>query len=744
MYKFFFSFLIYLIFITYANAEIVNEINISGNKRVSDKTIVMFSGVVIGQDISEDSINEITKNIYETNFFKNISIDFKNQILQIDIEENPIVQTVEITGVKSKKYIEPLEELLTVKEKSSYLKTFVNSDLNKIKNFLKKSGFYFAVANVDIISNANNTVDLIYNVELGKKALIKKVKFTGDKIYKDKKLKSIIVTEENKFWKFLSNKKYLNQNQIELDTRLLKNFYLNNGYYESSIDSSSASNVDKNNFELVFNINAGKRFYFNDFDLVLPSDYDKNNFSRVYDKFEKLKGKVYSLNSVKKILDEIDLIAMSKQYEFINASIDEKILESNKLNLKFIIDESKKFYVNRINIIGNDITNEKAIRDLLVIDEGDPLNEILNNRSINNIKSSGLFKSVNYSINDDTDKLKKNIDIIVEEQPTGEISAGAGFGTSGQSFTIGIRENNFNGNNTKIDTSLKISTNTIQGGVNFSIPNYKYSDKALNINIFRRDTDLLSEAGYKNETTNFTFGTSFEQKQDLYFSPNINLEFETLSTNSTASNKLKKQDGDYYDINFGYSILYDQRNQSYQPSDGYFSQFRQVIPLISNKYTLSNTYDYKTYHKIANEFIGSFSFHFKTINSLDDSDVIISERINLSGSKLRGFESGKIGPKDNLDYIGGNYASAVTLATTLPNVLPSLQNVDFNLFLDMGNVWGVDYNDSLNINQIRSAAGIAVDLLTPIGPLNFVIAKPIAKANTDKTESFRFDLGTTF
>ena len=78
------------------------------------------------------------------------------------------------------------------------------------------------------------------------------------------------------------------------------------------------------------------------------------------------------------------------------------------------------------------------------------------------------------------------------------------------------------------------------------------------------------------------------------------------------------------------------------------------------------------------------------------------------------------------------------------DVLPSLQNVDFNLFLDMGNVWGVDYNDSLNINQIRSAAGIAVDLLTPIGPLNFVIAKPIAKANTDKTESFRFDLGTTF
>ena len=744
MYKFIISFLFSLLIFSHTNAENLNKINISGNKRVSDKTIIMFSGVVIGQDISEDNINEITKNIYETNFFKNISIDFKNQVLLINVVENPIVQTIEITGVKSKKYIEPLKALLTVKEKSSYLNTFVNNDLNKIRNYLKRSGYYFAVADVDIISNANNTVDLIYNVELGEKALIKRVKFTGDKIYKNKKLKSIIVTEENKFWKFLSNKKYLNQGQIQLDNRLLKNFYLNNGYYQSNINSSSASNISKNNFELVFNINAGKKFYFNDFDLVLPSDYDKNNFSRIYDKFEKLKGKPYSLNSVKMILDEIDLIAMSKQYEFINASIDEKILGSDKLNLKFIIDESKKFYVNRINIIGNDITNEKAIRDLLVIDEGDPLNEILNNRSINNIKSSGLFSSVNYSINDDENKLKKNIDITVEEQPTGEISAGAGFGTSGQSFTIGIRENNFNGNNTKVNTSLKISTNTIQGGVNFSIPNYNYSDKALNINMFRRDTDLLKEAGYKNETTNFSFGTSFEQKQDLYFSPNINFEFETLTTNSTASSKLKKQDGDYYDINFGYTILYDQRDQSYQASDGYFSKFKQIIPLISNKYTLSNTYDYKTYHKITDEVIGSISFHFKSINSMDDSDVIISERINLSGSKLSGFESGKSGPKDKHDYIGGNYASAVTIGTTLPNFLPDLQNIDFNLFLDMGNVWGVDYNDSLNVNEIRSAAGVAVDFLTPIGPLNFVIAKPITKANTDKTETFRFDLGTTF
>ena len=744
MFKLFFSSLLFIFFFSFTNAENLSSIKVNGNKRVSDKTIIMFSGVSVGQDISQNDINEITKNIYETNFFKDVSINFTNNILLIDVDENPIVQSINITGIKKKSYIEPLKNLFTIKEKSSYIEIFVNKDLNKMKNFLKRAGFYFAEVDVEIQSNENNTVDIIYNVNIGKKALIKKIKFTGDKIYKDKKLKSIIVTEENKFWKFISNKKYLNEEQIKLDNRLLKNFYLNNGYYQSTIDSSSASNINENNFELIFNINAGKKFYFDNFDLIIPIDYDKDNFSMIYKKFEKLKGEQYSLNSVKKILDEIDLIAMSKQYEFINASINEQITDSNKLSLKFVIDESEKFYINRINILGNDITNEKAIRDLLVVDEGDPLNEILNNKSINNIKSSGLFKSVNYSVKDDKDKLKKNIEVSVVEQPTGEISAGAGFGTSGQTFTLGITENNFNGNNTKLATSLTISANAIQGGLDITIPNYKYSDKSLNMDIFRVDTDLLSTSGYKNEVSNFTLGTSFEQKQDLYFSPNINLQFETLTTNSNASSTLKKQDGDYYDINFVYTILYDQRNQSYQPTSGYYSKFNQTLPLLSNKYTLSNGYDYKIYHKIAEEVISSLSFHFKSINSIDGSDVILSERVFLSKNKLRGFESRKIGPKDKNDFIGGNYASALSLGTTLPNFLPELQMIDFNLFLDVGNVWGVDYNSSLNKNEIRSAAGLSVDVLTPIGPLNFVLSQPIAKASTDKTESFSFNLGTTF
>ena len=726
-------------------AEKVSKINVEGNKRISDATVVMFSKVTVDQDINENDLNEILINLYDTNFFNDVFLSLEKNILLIRVTENPIIQSINITGVKSSKYSDPLYEIISMKEKSSYVENFVKSDLSKIRNSLKFSGFYFSNVQVDIKENSNNTVDLVYNVDLGEKALINSINFTGNKIFKDKKLRNIIISEEEKFWKFLSTKKYLNEKQINFDTRLLKNFYLNKGYYDVDVESSSASFVGKDKFNLKFNINAGNKYFFNNFDLIIPGDYEKKNFTKIYNKFEKLKGKSYSFNRVKDILNEIDKIALSKQYEFINATLDETIISKNKIDFKVIINESKKFYVNRINIIGNDITNERVIRDMLIVDEGDPFNELLNNKSINNIKASNLFSKVNVDISNDKEELKKNINILLEEKPTGEISAGAGFGTSGKSFTVGIKESNFNGNGVKLNTNFTIGTNSVQGAVNFLIPNYNYSDKSLNGDISRTDSDFLSTSGYKNKQNRVAFGTSFEQRENFYFSPNLIFEFETLETSSTASSNLKKQAGDYYNINFEYGLFYDQRDQTYAPTEGYYSNFNQEIPLYSNSYSLINSYEYKIYNQISEEMIASFSFYAKAINSLGDKDIRVSERINLPGKKLRGFEQGKIGPIDQTDYVGGNYASAFTIATTLPSFLPDLQNMDFGLFLDAGNVWGVDYDSSLdNSSKVRSATGLTIDWLTPVGPLNFVFSQPITKASSDKTETFRFDLGTTF
>ncbi len=143
--------------------------------------------------------------------------------------------------------------------------------------------------------------------------------------------------------------------------------------------------------------------------------------------------------------------------------------------------------------------------------------------------------------------------------------------------------------------------------------------------------------------------------------------------------------------------------------------------------------------------VGKASLFLRSVNSLDDSDVRISKRAHMPYNRLRGFEKGKIGPVDNSDFVGGNYVTSLNLSTNLPGIFGTIENIDFSYFIDVGNVWGVDYDSSLDdSNFIRSSTGLALDLITPVGPLSFSLTQPITKKSTDKTESFRFNLGTTF
>ena len=400
MVKYFLIFFFIFFKITFVNAEIVKSISVTGNERITDNTIIIFSKINIGDDLKINDLNKVINNLYDTDFFKDVSVNLKNNILAINVLENYLVQSVTINGVKNKKLTQSLLEQLTLTENKSYVEEKSIQESQKLSNFLKLSGYYFSKVDFKSQKNDNNTVDLIYNITLNEKAVIKKINFSGNKIFKSSLLSSVIISEENKFWKFLSKKKYLNEKQIQLDQRLLKNFYLNEGYYNVKISQTSANIIRENNFELTYNINAGKKFFFNDLNLILPIDYDPDNFKFIQLLLDEMKNKSYSSNRINDLLNEIDKIAITKQYEFINASFSENIVDDNKVNIEFLINESQKLYVDRINIIGNDITNETAIRDLLIVDEGDPINEILINKSKNNIKSSGLFSNVEYKILD--------------------------------------------------------------------------------------------------------------------------------------------------------------------------------------------------------------------------------------------------------------------------------------------------------------------------------------------------------
>ena len=732
--------------INYANAEILKKIQINGNKRISDETIKIFSNLEINQELSKSSLDKAIKNLYKTNFFSNISLTFENQILVLNIEENPIIDNFEITGIKKQSLVEFVKDKIQLAEMKSFDKELLAADLRLIQNILKTSGYYFS--NITSSKNVNkelNSVDLKINIDLGEKAKIKKIIFLGDKVFKDKRLKEVITSEEHKFWKFISSNVYINQELIKLDKRLLTNYFKNNGYYNVNVENSFVEFDKNSNFNLIFKITSGKKYFFNDFNINIPSNYDPETFKSINKKFSKLRGEKYSLLKIDNLLKEVDKIALTKQYEFINASLVEKI-DQDKINFEINILESEKVYVERINVTGNYSTLEEVIRNNLIVDEGDPLNKILFNKSINNLKALGIFKKVDTDIKNGSNKSLKIIDINIEERPSGEISLAAGFGTTGGIIGGGIKEKNFLGKGINLDANLELTPETVKGRFIYARPNFRNSENTLFTSIKSSTTDLLTDSGYKTSELGFSLGTKFEQFQNIFLSPEIDLLFEDLETSSKATNTLKKQEGSYTDLYFNYSINQDLRDKKFRTESGYQTFFTQEVPIISDNSEFSNAFEISKFKKLStrSDTVGKISFYAKTITGLSD-DVRISKRLNIPSSKLRGFEKGRVGPVDNNDFVGGNHVTALNLSATLPNIVEGLDNLDVGVFIDAANVWGVDYNSSLDDkNTIRTSTGVAFNLLTPIGPLSFSFANALTKASTDKTETFRFRLGTQF
>jgi outer membrane protein insertion porin family len=443
-------------------------------------------------------------------------------------------------------------------------------------------------------------------------------------------------------------------------------------------------------------------------------------------------------------IEEIDLLALYEHYEAIDVNIEENLL-GNKLNIRFFINETDKLFVKRVNILGNNITRENVIRNQLEIDEGDFYNEILFNKSINNIKSLNFFKSVKGNVITDNDVGDKILEISVEEKPTGEIGASAGVGTSGETFGVSVKENNYLGKGLGLKTDLNLSSDSIKGLFSVNNPNFRDSDKSVYATVEATEIDKLKTFGYKTNRTGFSYGTKFEFFDDFDFGIGNKNYYEKIEVQSNASALQKKQEGDYWDSFLNFDFIYDKRNQKFKASNGFRSLYSMELPVISDTNTLSNTYDYKFFTQLFDKNITALSFYMKASNSISNDNIKLTERNFLPSSKLRGFKSGSIGPKDGKDFIGGNYVSAVNVSTNLPQILEENQNIDFLMFLDAGNVWGVDYDSSIpDNNKIRSSVGIGVDWFTPIGPLNFSLAQPITKSDTDSTETFRFNLGTTF
>lgn len=738
---------ILILFITFTSisyAEIIKGIKITGNDRVSEETIKVYGAIDEGKtDYSKQDLDKILKNIYETNFFKNVSVEIKNQFLIIDLEEYPVINQLVLLGEKANRIKEQIKKIIKSKEKNSFIQNNLINDISTIKSLYSTIGYNFAEVTTKVKELDAKNLDLIFEINRGEITRISKISFLGDKKIKEKRLRDIIASEENKFWKFITRNTRFNENLINLDKRLLVNYYKSIGYYDVKVTSSSVQVQDKEKVNIVYTIDAGQRYTIKKITTNVDSVFSKKLFFPLEKIYNKFVGDYYSPFKIKKILDEIDLLIESNNLQFVEHEVQE-IIENDEITLSFNIREGEKVLVERINILGNNVTNENVIRSELLVDEGDPLTETSLNKSIAKIKSRNIFKSVDSVVKNGSKNNLKIVDIKVEERPTGEISAGAGIGTNGGSFAINISENNWLGEGKKINFELELSEDSLKGQINYQNPNYDLLGNSLNYNLTNVTNDKPDQ-GYENKLLSTGISTSFEQFKNIYTSLGLDFSYDDLRTTNNASSSLKKQEGEFLELAGNYGFSYDQRDRAFMPTSGSIVRFNQVLPIVADKPFIGNTISSSSYNTISENIVGAAKFYVTAINGLDDENVRLSKRKLLSSSRLRGFEKGKIGPVDSNDHIGGNYAAAFNLEANLPNLLPESTNTDISVFFDAGNVWGVDYDDTIDdSNKLRSSSGVAASWISPLGPMTFIFAQNLSKAKTDKTEFFNFNLGASF
>ena len=729
-----------------ADDSVIDELNISGNQRIDIETITSYSKINIGDKYSEEIGNTTLKNLFNTNLFSNIDISFENNILSILVSENPTINLIKFRGNKKVKDEDLLIEI-QLKERSVYSRSKVKKDIERMLSLYQRAGRLSTEINPRVELLDENRVNLIYEIKESDISEVSKIIFIGNDSFKSSKLKSIMKTKEKTFLRFLSSSDKYDPDKIEYDKQLITEFYNNNGFPNFRFTSSIAQlSQNTNNFEVILSVNEGDKFNFGKIDV--NTELKKINEELALTLIPVSEGDEFNKSKIADSIETIKDIAEGNGYTFVE--ILPSYSENNKqktIDVLININEGPRVYVNSINIAGNTRTLDKVIRREVGLSEGDAYNKYTINYSKGSVRALNFFSDV------DVDEQRTNypdkIDLIitVEEKNTGEASIGAGYSSStAGNLNLGLKENNFLGRGQKVNFGASFANTRTTYDIKFTEPYFNNKPLSLTTEIYSSFNDPAS-VNYETEDLGLGLSMGFPVASDKSIFPRYSLFTSKVKADSNATDYERLLAGSDTVSQLGYTFRFDRRNSKYKPSKGYnLTIYQDIAGLGGTSYFYKNNLEFNSYKRLSKRLIGAFKFDSGAVNGYNDKYAPLSANYNLGGNKLRGFKSGKIGPKTGNSYTGGQYYYVTSLET----------NIDFNfetyditstLFLDVGSLWGLENPAYSNINddhKIRSSAGVNFNWDSAIGPINIVYANILESENTDTTDNLYFDIGYNF
>jgi outer membrane protein insertion porin family len=764
---------------TYAEAAIVRNIEVRGNSRMDADTIKSYLTIEPGQQFTNFDIDDSVKSLFSTGLFADVAIYQSGNTLIVEVDESGIVNQVFFEGNRRLKD-QILSGAVQTSARSTYSEEKIIADVQRIEDAYSRVGREGARASYEVVPLANERVNVIFRIDEGDKTKIRDISFIGNDAYGERRLLDVMDTKRTHLFSWLKNDDIYDPDRLRADEERLRQFYFNNGYADFQVISTDVSFEEASNqYVIMITIDEGPRYTFGE--VNIDSTLQGVDPESLYPFIETRSGDYYSSRMV-----EDSVIAITEGLaERGNAFVQvvprgDRDFETNTINVTYQVDEGPRVYIQQINIVGNDRTREHVIRREFDMSEGDPLNQVLIQKTKRRLEALNFFDSVDITTRPGDAPDRAIVTVRVRDKATGEFSVGGGYSTSdGVIGEVSFSERNFLGRGQYLKVAGGFGTDEQRYSLSFTEPYFLGYRLSAGFDLYTSTSDPSSSRSYGTDSSGgvLRFGVPItdELTSSVFYTYNTNdtvvtgSQIDTVGVQGDTSGELSAalaRNLSWTRSGFGYSMSYTDLDNVRDPRDGtHFklsqtfygaggdAQFVQTTGTAVAYKTLSRELDLVGMLRArggVNWAWGNLATNYRT-----------QDNFFQGGRDIRGFESYGFGPRDPVtgDTLGGMYYWNASAEITFPfPYLPESIGIRGGFFADVGQLWGLDSatrsailaanpgvsTAQLDDNTLRASAGASILWASPFGPLRFDYAIPLSSASWDKTREFSFGVSTAF
>lgn len=732
-----------------------NAISVEGNQRIEAGTIASYLGVARGEPVSAAELNDGYQRILASGLFETVEIEPQGNTLVVRVVEFPTVNLITFEG-NSRLDDETLAAIVQSQSRRVFSPSTAEADANRIIEAYSQQGRIAARVQPKVIRRSDNRVDLVFEVFEGGVSEIERIGFAGNQVFSDRRLRRVLESKQAGIFRALVQSDTFIEDRIEFDRQVLRDFYQSRGYVDFRTTGVNAElSEERDGYFITFNVEEGQQFSFGE--VTVSSDLSEVDTDVFQSALRLSSGRTYSPTDVETEIARLERLAIREGLNFIR--VEPRVTRNDRdltLDVEFLLTRGERVFVERIDIEGNTTTLDSVVRRQFRVAEGDPFNPREIRESAERVRALGYFEEANVEAREGSTPQQVVIDVDVAERPTGSLSFGGSYSTSGGlGAAITFSERNFLGRGQQL--SLGVTTGVDSSNYNFSFtePSFLGRDVAFNFSVNYLETDN-SNAEYDTAIGNFSTGFTFPVSENGRLSLRYGARYsEITNLNGTVGEIItaEAERGQVWDSFVGYRYSFDTRRTGLNPNAGVLLEFGQDFAGLGGDSTyIESTLRAVAQTKVLNDEVTLRATLQAGALSYSEGSSRVTDRFSLGSSLMRGFEGGGIGPRevgpgDVNDPLGGNYFAVARFEAEFPLPVPEEYGISAGVFYDVGSLWGLEDTNANVLYEdftARQVIGVSLFWTTPIGPLRFNFSEALSKEKFDEDQTFDLTISTQF